>query len=690
MFKVILIVCFFSFSAFSHDDLEEISVHGALEGSNSLSHIDKNSVVKKEILTKDRIEHKNATSLARAVDLEPGVQTAITCASCGSQRLTLNGLRGENTTLLIDGIPAFSTVSSFYGLEAIPMTGIGSIEIMRGSGAAAVTPDSVGGAVNLVTASTQKHQFLYHVRGGEHGFFNQQLLGIYDGFMIAAQTNQLNAFDEDENKIAESSRTLQKSFFLKKENRLGDKAKFYGRFGHQELELLGGSARSHRPGTFTTNPAEENNFPGGDVRKDYDGSLAQVADWIRLKRTDGGGSLTYHVNDTVNLKGSFALASQEQLSTYFHGYDYDNHDMYRFFDLKLNSAAGESHFLTMGVDHRHENMVSNSDFLYRTQDFHRDNFRFNTLGFYVQDEWALSARSELNLVARVERLKVNWADSRLSHQELDKTVLAPRIHFKHQHSDLLTSRLSYGMGYRAPLTLFESQHGTNEEGFDLKIKDIEKAHTVTYTLNNETKKRSSAASVAFTRLENMAYGDDHYEPMIFRNAARHMDIKTVNFLHVERVTATWNLEAGFDWFILPDDYKKKLPVAAQETRARLVSDWHFGKNELVGFLNIVGPRNLRKYGYERNYNVFDGTTASSRKNQNAPMYATIDLFFNHSFSRNVSSQFGVNNLLDYTQTKAHESPLSWRSHGEHTHMDNRHIWGPLQGRVLYAGFKVEI
>jgi hypothetical protein len=49
----------------------------------------------------------------------------------------------------------------------------------------------------------------------------------------------------------------------------------------------------------------------------------------------------------------------------------------------------------------------------------------------------------------------------------------------------------------------------------------------------------------------------------------------------------------------------------------------------------------------------------------------------------------VTNLLDYTQTKKGESPLSWRVHGDHSHLDNRHLWGPVQGRVLYAGIQFD-
>lgn len=207
-------------------------------------------MVKKEIITKSEITHKNASSLAKAVDLEPGVQTTLTCANCGSQRITLNGMRGENTTVLIDGIPAFSSVSSFYGMEAIPMVGIGRIEIMRGAGASLTAPESIGGAINLVTPATNENKVSYQIKGGSNQFLNQELFGSYGdnqgGVVIAAQTNLLGAYDKDHNNVAESSRQSQKSLFIKKENRFGDKVKLSLRGGYQELELIGGVTSAFR------------------------------------------------------------------------------------------------------------------------------------------------------------------------------------------------------------------------------------------------------------------------------------------------------------------------------------------------------------------------------------------------------------------------------------------------------------
>lgn len=702
MLTKILFVLIFAFSgnAFAHETLESIDVTGTKDFNLPLSRIERDSVVKKEKVSNSRVLHKNATSLARAIDLEPGVQTTLTCANCGSQRVTLNGMRGENTTILVDGIPAYSSVSSFYGMEAIPMAGVSTIEIMRGAGSSLTAPEAIGGVVNIVSERTDQKKFSYLIRGGENESFNQQFLGVYGnskrGTLISAQTNEISFFDEDNNSVAEASAQSQKSLFLKHDQRIGSRFKASVRGGLQSLELIGGATRHFRNKSYPSSLADETNFEGGDVRNKYTGSIDQISDWIRLKRFDGGGSMLYHLNGETNVKASFSLADQEQLSVYNHGYDYDNQDNFRFFDLKINRMLGEKHLLTLGVDHRNEEMNSDSKFLYGVNDFFKDSFTFDTLGVYLQDEWIVSDRDEVNFVLRFDTMDVEWQDKRISDNHLKQSVAAPRIHYKHQHTETLSSRFSFGVGYRAPLTLFESQHGTNEEGFEIEIDELERAETFTYTLNYDDVKRSSALSGTMTNLHNMAYGDENEEPIKFRNASETMTIGTLNLLHVERITLNWTLESNFDWFILPDSYKEKLPIAAQETRARFISDYHFGKNEFVATLNIIGPRNLKDYNYDRNYNVLteDPVTfediPSSQKGQRSPVFYTLDIFLQRNITDRLKLIAGVSNLTDYTQTKDKESPLSWRVHGDHAHLDNRHIWGPVQGRVIYSGLHYQL
>jgi hypothetical protein len=245
--------------------------------------------------------------------------------------------------------------------------------------------------------------------------------------------------------------------------------------------------------------------------------------------------------------------------------------------------------------------------------------------------------------------------------------------------------------------MFESQHGTNEEGFELNITELEKAYNLTYTLNRDEETRSTAFSFALTKLKSMAYANEESSPVLFLNSNETMNIGTVGFIHKEMLTPDWTVELSTDWFILPDQYKDKLPTASQELRGRLVSDLHIKQHEIVTTMNVVGKRNLTPYGYHKNYNkLIDDPDVFSfdklprdQKSQTSPTFATFDIYY--KYQKNFYSLFaGINNILDYTQTKSGESPLSWRTHRNHTHLDNRHVWGPNIGRLAYAGIKIEL
>jgi outer membrane receptor for ferrienterochelin and colicin len=701
---LVAILCVGLFSSYELNaqevqQLEKIQVYEDQNRDYPVAKIKNDSVVKVEILNRDRIDHKNATSLAKALDLEPGVQTSITCANCSSQRVTLNGLRGENTTVLIDGIPSFSSVSSFYGMEAIPMIGLSSIEIMRGAGASLTAPEAIGGAVNLVTINPDNNTFSYETRGGENNFFNQQVKGTYKtdigGLLIAGQTNQMDFYDVDKNNIAEAAYQTQQAIFAKYDFKEISKIRFNSRIGYQNLELIGGATERFRQNKTPSSLADFSDFRNGDVRNKFTGNTSEISDWVYLKRLDYAAGIVYHLNSDTNLKFSTSVAKQEQYSIYSHGYDYNNKDYFRFFDLKLNYFASDKHFFTYGIDHKNEEMLSSSNTLYTLNNFNRDSFQLDTLGFYVQDEWFISPNDELNLVLRFDQLNVDWADKRLSQNELKKTAFAPRIHYKRIHNEQWNSRFSFGLGYRAPLTLFESQHGTNESGFTLNITQLEQAQNFTYTLGREDELSSSALSYTVTKLSNMAFGEEVDSKFVFKNAKDAYYINVINFLHSHKVTPDWTLEASFDWFLMPNQYKAKLPVAAQEKRARLVSDYHLDKNEFVVMLNIVGARNLKSYGYDNDYNVWTQdeftfeNTYSEQKKQRAPLYATVDLFWEREMMKSFSLKAGVNNVFDYTQYKNGDGPLSWKEHEDHAHLDNRHIWGPNQGRILYAGLKYD-
>ena len=92
------------------------------------------------------------------------------------------------------------------------------------------------------------------------------------------------------------------------------------------------------------------------------------------------------------------------------------------------------------------------------QDIPKDNFDFSSYALYAQYSYLWGESLELALALRADHINLGWSD--LSRSIRD-TILAPRfqiLHITHHRNQ----RLSYGLGYRAPLTFLEFQPGNNE------------------------------------------------------------------------------------------------------------------------------------------------------------------------------------------------------------------------------------
>ena len=125
---------------------------------------------KTEVLDELMIENKHALSLTDAVNNEPGVYVSNECSMCGVKRVMLNGMKGEHTTILVDGLPTHTLISGFYGVDAIATTGVDRIEVARGAGASLITPEAIGGTINIATKESMDNSASIGIAKGSHDF----------------------------------------------------------------------------------------------------------------------------------------------------------------------------------------------------------------------------------------------------------------------------------------------------------------------------------------------------------------------------------------------------------------------------------------------------------------------------------------------------------------------------------------
>ncbi len=663
---------------------------------------------KTEQVAQEKFDDPFRQTLSDLVKDQVGVDTQVYCANCGAKRLTINGLKGEHTSILIDGIPLHSAVSSFYGVDNVPLLGLKEVQVMRGAGASLSNPEAIGGTLNLVTVDpldfTSKLRTSFGVndkadrQSQNYNFLSGKTSEDRTwGFIVGGSFTRNETWDEDENLVAELPQREGKSFIAKGRAILSDKTDVSLRLGYSDLEILGGFVNPSKPTRVRPVAAGQSDFVDGDVQKRYIGDPFKITDWINLERVETALTGTHQYSDDLLIEFKAAHARQEQKAIYQHGFDYSHIDNSFIGDVNAQYFFNDELGLKVGAFAKDERLRSASTALFEKyaptdpNDIKKDNFDYGSKALYSELSY-FSKDWEMNFSLRADRIDINWLELT---NEIGEWVLAPRFNLMQNINEHLTQRFSYGLGYRAPLTFFESGHGNEENGYEVAITDLEKSHSLVYSLSYNTPTGYATFGSHYTHLQNMAYGFEEFnEPIRYRNSNEDYDIFVFDLLLGYKPHHDWLLEATFEVFEYQGGYKRRLPTAAIERRVSLRSSYDWGNWSHTFNAQFVPGRNLSNYGryYDhlrvRNQSA-EPTLDSSlpKKGQEAPAFFLFDTFFYYNLNKALKLSFSIQNILDYTQTSDGDSPSTWHWHFNHAHYDGLHTWGPNAGRQFALGLE---
>ncbi len=663
-----------------------------------MSPINDFSTFKAERVSQKKIKDPQRQTLADVLKDQVGVESQAYCANCGAKRLTINGLKGEHTSLLIDGLPLLSAISSLYGVDNIPVNGLQEIFVMRGAGASLINPEAIGGTIDIITIDPMESLKTFSTslslndelsQSGQNHTLMVSLPSINKkwGVAFGGQFAGQESWDEDNNKVAESPQRENFNGLIKFRYLPNKKNDLSLRFGISELEILGGAINPKRPLNRPDPQVSSTDFLNQDVNQQYIGDPLKITDWVNLKRYESAFNWKHHINATDSLSLKTGYAYQGQDSIYQHGYDYKTNDQLFVTDLAYEKFFREEFILKFGIFNKLQNFKSDSEFLYTIQGYETDRFFNSSVAGYMQWTHLVSHHLEYDLALRADSIYIHWQDL---DNKINEVVLAPRFQLRHEFNHHLSQRLSYGLGYRTPLTFLESQHGNNENGFRVNITDLEKAHSIVYSLSYNTPTYYLTGGIHYTHLKNMAFGFESIgQPTEYRNTDESYDIFATDLLAGYQIRPDWMLEASLEFFNYDKGYKLKLPTAAIENRLQLRSDYKKGPWSHQIALTIIGPRDLSVYGEYRNYyrsvssDPFGGEVAVLSKDLKSPAFATLDTSITYQWNKTISLVSGISNLFNYTQAGQGDSPANFHFHFDHFHYDGTHTWGPNRGREFF-------
>ena len=692
----------FSASLQAETELEHVDIHNdaKVKQSNRNERMLKlkNDIVHTEIITEEKIEKKHAASLAQAIENEPGVKVNTDCSLCGVKRVTLSGLKGEHTTIMINGVPNSSLMEGFYGFDAIPTAGVTAIEVARGAGASLVSPEAIGGVVNVVTAKPYNDRLMFDISRGTNNYHKYQFVGTKvsadknTAFALAAQSDQRGQVDVDNNYVNESPELTNRAMNLQVWHKLSEKNKIDFRIEDQYSEVFGGPMLNTSFAMSKFDARTQGNgdadFIDGHVKnKPTAGTTARdFLENIISTKQSYTGKWTHDVSDDLQTQviGSYVDATLD--SVYEHITYKADQDIY-YLDGRADYFLNDQHALTFGVDFKKDDYSSvSTGGTANVRGPAGDSYKLTTTGAYIKDFWTPSNSLEVSAALRIDQIDVEFIDQ---NREFKETILSPRFHARYLHDFSWTSRFSAGQGYRVPLAFFETDHGIVDNPLIMDVDKLEKSNSFQYSLDYNSAQTGFETSYSWTSVDNLAMidGSDSVNTKII-NAEKTGVVQHLGVSANHQIDGHWAIEASAEKFMYDGNYRDTFGIIPTEERLSLTLDYdgHGHDWDVSTTVTWIGSRNYADYSGADYGNHYKDKLNTKNNGDSSPAYFTVDLKVARDIAKNWSLYAGANNLLDYTQTGSGSSPLFYDTDGA---VDVTHIWGPLRGREIYAGIKAD-
>ncbi|MCZ8394105.1 TonB-dependent receptor plug domain-containing protein [Achromobacter xylosoxidans] len=652
-------------------------------------------IVKTESISARAIDKAGATNVNEALDKNPGIAVQVECPICNVRNIVLNNLPGRYTTMMIDGVPIFSSVSSAYGLDSVSVYGVERIDVARGAGASLIAPEALSGSVNVVTKRPTEDEYRFRGQAGSYGSRqgDAYLAHTFDGGAITATLNynKHDSVDADHNGISEYTGYDRRlggiGFFL--DDAGGFKVR--GRLDVVNEKRGGGalgtdySAIKH---STTGNPFDWRGGVHGSPNRD---GWIKPEDGSPMPYDKGRGGMSEIIfTDRVQFISTGEKRFGDSLLRLAVGAA--EHKQDSFYELATYVARQKQYYAeaswqtplagwltTVGANFRYEDLRSHGS----TEDGDPvrgvDDYTYRTPALFLQAYRALLDDAlEINGSVRYDRHNIFGG------------ITSPRLNALYHHTDQLSSRLSIGKGFRAPTSFFEQEHGIlNTIRIDRQITKPEESLNASYALNYADDRLAVTGSYNYNRIKNFALLDpDHTDAdgnkiTLFSSARQPVIVQGVDLTLSYLLTPALSVMAAAEGF----NYRfpaKTLIFARPNAKAYLGLDYDLGNFEFNAKLVWTGPMNLRKFhddgsGAQDRYNL-DGTP----KRDKSPGFFTLDMRGEYAVNKHFTLYAGVDNVFNYKQTDK-ESPLFVNGEGE---FDVTHLWGPNRGRYLYAGTKL--
>lgn len=411
----------------AEEEMEEVIIQST-RSSRTIA----NTATRVEVIDGEELDEKNnmrPANVSMLLHESTGLQVQQTSATSGNAAIRVQGLDGRYTQLLKDGFPNFGNFASGLSILEIPPLDLKQIEIIKGPASTLYGGGAIAGVINFVSKTPgdelEANFMLNQSNIGQRNigaFFSQKKGKI--GFSFLGLVNRQKSYDVDNDDFSELPES--NNFTINPNLYFYPNASTEIRIGH-----------SFTKGTNL----------GGDMQV-IDGKPDANHTYFEENKTNRNtSSLEFQkkFSETKKLKFKTSLTTfQRRIAL----------PSYIFNGLSRNNFNE----LSLAIDKKKHTIITGTNVVYdaftpkQTTNLYSRSF---TAGVYIQDTWDISENIILESGLRVDHL--NYKNGPTSSAvKNNQTFVLPRISALFKIDSKWSSRVSGGLGYKAP-TLFNEQ-----------------------------------------------------------------------------------------------------------------------------------------------------------------------------------------------------------------------------------------
>ena len=599
-----------------------------------------------ETLNQDELKKAACCSVSESFGTNASVDVNVTDAVSGSKKIKMLGLDGIYTQIQFENLPLVRGLASSNGLDYIPGTWVESIQIKKGAGSVVNGYESIAGQINVEMLKPDlADQFFVNVYGNEMGrlelntHFAKKINDKWSTILFLHGGNQ--SFEIDRNDDNFMDIPLKNTVLVANRWKYFD-TNFRLQFGVRGVFNDVSSGQK----SAIINPYKVN-FKTNQL-------YAFVKAGYIFKSDNSFGVVT-----------KFKRHNQESMF----GLTNYNANQYNFY---VNTVYADE------VINKNNSIKTGVSLNYDSYNHQLNDSNFTNLeivpGVYFEYAYVVD---KMSVVAGI----------RADHHNQFGVFVSPRLHFKYNVTPRSAIRLSAGKGFRTSNVLIENSSylvSSRQIKYNIALKPEQAwnyglSYSHSWTLGKEFD-LSTIVDYYYTDFENQVVVDvEDLNSVSFYN----LDGKSYSHAFQAEVSASYKrveLKTAYKYLDVMTQYHSGLKSKPFTPKNRVLINlgyetkfekWKFDVTSLWTGLSRVPSTEAnslenRRANSSNTYVVFNGQI--TRK------FRTFDVYL------------GGENLLNFKQ----KNPIIDSDNPFGNNFDASMIWGPVQGRVVYAGFRYSI